>query len=69
MLKPSHNWRKKVEEIEPEQNKRLMEWINVKDRLPEISGYYLVWRNDGDTINEFQRQLFFARWSSPNVTH
>ncbi len=37
MLKPSHNWRKKVEEIEPEQNKRLMEWINVKDKLPEES--------------------------------
>ena len=69
MLKPSHNWRKKVEEIEPEQNKRLVEWINVKDAVPPMGERVLMRFKSGDIVfYDVDRTLTYTENGNPDIT-
>lgn len=48
----------------------MSEWISVKDRLPEKSGYYLIWTEHSYyLIGFFSSNIDNGKWDWIDVTH
>lgn len=52
-----------IDALQNEQGVTVREWVDVKDRLPEESGMYIVTANDGHA-----QRVSFVQWQKKNRT-